>query len=227
MTLDPHRSVLRRFATGGLPTRDSFQERCELCGDAIEPQHRHLIDIDSRDLNCACRACTILFDREGAGAGRYRLIADRVLRVVDFHLDDLGWASLRIPVQLAFFTYDSSMQRVRAYYPSPLGATEAQLHLDRWEAIRHDNPVVASIEPDVEALLVHRRERDPRYLVVPIDKCYSLVGVIRTHWKGLSGGTEVWDEVDRFFDDLSSSAATVDRDGNGSVASGKEEAWAG
>ena len=37
---------------------------------------------------------------------------------------------------------------------------------------------------------------------VPIDECYKLVGLIRTHWRGLSGGTEVWEEIGRFFDEL-------------------------
>jgi hypothetical protein len=28
------------------------------------------------------------------------------------------------------------------------------------------------------------------------------VGLIRANWKGLSGGTEVWDEIGLFFADL-------------------------
>jgi hypothetical protein len=34
---------------------------------------------------------------------------------------------------------------------------------------------------------------------VPIDECFRLVGLIRTHWRGLSGGTAVWAEIGRFF----------------------------
>ena len=37
------------------------------------------------------------------------------------------------------------------------------------------------------------------YYLVPIDECYKLVGLIRTHWRGLSGGTEVWREIGAFF----------------------------
>ena len=37
------------------------------------------------------------------------------------------------------------------------------------------------------------------YYIAPIDECYKLVGLIRTNWKGLSGGTEVWTEIGRFF----------------------------
>jgi hypothetical protein len=40
------------------------------------------------------------------------------------------------------------------------------------------------------------------YFVVPIDVCYRLVGLIRIHWRGLSGGTEVWQEIGKFFTEL-------------------------
>ena len=32
-------------------------------------------------------------------------------------------------------------------------------------------------------------------IIVPIDQCYRLSGLIRLHWRGLSGGSEVWEEV--------------------------------
>jgi hypothetical protein len=38
--------------------------------------------------------------------------------------------------------------------------------------------------------------------VVPIDECFKLVGLIRAHWRGLSGGTEVWQQMAQFFADL-------------------------
>ena len=40
------------------------------------------------------------------------------------------------------------------------------------------------------------------YAMVPIDECYKLVGLIRTHWKGFGGGTEVWQEIEKFFVEL-------------------------
>ena len=36
--------------------------------------------------------------------------------------------------------------------------------------------------------------------LVPIDDCYALVGLIRTRWRGLTGGREVWDEIAAFFE---------------------------
>jgi hypothetical protein len=62
-----------------------------------------------------------------------------------------------------------------------------------------DNPVLKEIEPDTEALLVNRVGDARAYYLVPIDECYKLVGLIRARWRGLSGGTEVWEEIGRFF----------------------------
>ena len=47
---------------------------------------------------------------------------------------------------------------------------------------------------------------DPEYYLAPIDQCYRLVGLIRAHWRGLSGGTEVWREIAQFFDELKARA---------------------
>jgi hypothetical protein len=44
---------------------------------------------------------------------------------------------------------------------------------------------------------------------VPIDDCYRLVALIRTRWRGLTGGREVWEELARFFDDLDETAAVA------------------
>jgi hypothetical protein len=64
--------------------------------------------------------------------------------------------------------------------------------------------------PDVEALLVDRVGGAHRHWLVGVDECYALVGLIRTRWRGLSGGTEVWGEISAFFDalDARSEAAT-------------------
>ena len=91
-----------------------------------------------------------------------------------------------------------------AQYPSPGGAMESSLDLEYWDAIVERNPVLKKFEPDVEALLVNRISESPRYYRAPIDQCFRLVGIIRTHWHGLSGGPEVWHEIDMFFGELDS-----------------------
>jgi hypothetical protein len=182
--------------------REAVQERCELCGEPIAAEHRHLLDLERRELMCACRACTILFDRKAAGAGHYRLVPERRLRLVDFALDDLAWEELRIPVDMAFFFRGSREGRVMAFYPGPMGATESLLELDAWEALEAANPVLATMEPDVEALLVNRARGARQHWIVPIDDCYRLAGLIRTHWRGLTGGREVWEQIGRFYERL-------------------------
>ena len=83
-----------------------------------------------------------------------------------------------------------------------MGATESELELESWEELEAENPVLGELEDDVEALLVNRAGARREYFLVPIDDCYALAGVLRTHWKGLAGGAEVWREIDAFFDRL-------------------------
>jgi hypothetical protein len=84
-------------------------------------------------------------------------------------------------------------------YPSPAGATEALVPAEAWEALTEENPVLRGLEPDVEGLLVNRVGEARECYRVGIDECYKLVGLIRIHWRGLSGGTVVWDQIGRFF----------------------------
>jgi hypothetical protein len=129
-------------------------------------------------------------------------------------MTDAEWDSLMIPINLAFFFRNSADSRVCALYPSPAGATESLLPLAAWNNIVEANPVLKGLEPDVEALLVnrvgHARGDSPgQYYTVPIDACYRLVGLIRLHWKGFSGGTEVWQEIGKFFSDLRAQTLVV------------------
>ena len=178
------------------------EERCELCGREIPPDHRHVLDLEAGELRCACRACAILFDRRAAAQGSLRLVGNRRLRLVDFELSDLAWERLRIPVDMAFFFRSSQAGRVQAFYPGPMGATESQLGLEAWEQLERENPVLATLEPDVEALLVNRARGARQHFLVPIEDCYRLAGIIRTRWRGLTGGEEVWRQIDGFFKEV-------------------------
>jgi hypothetical protein len=198
----PAPSRLARMARRSTDEREALQERCDLCGEPIAAEHRHLLDLSQRELMCACRACTILFDRTAAGAGHYRLVPDRRLRLVDFELDDVTWEELRIPVDMAFFFRASPEGAVRAFYPGPMGATESLLELAAWEELEASNPVLRSMQDDVEALLVNRARGSRQHWIVPIDDCYGLVGLIRMRWKGLTGGRAVWEEIARFYEQL-------------------------
>lgn len=114
-------------------------------------------------------------------------------------MTDAEWESLRIPIGLAFFVQSSAAGRVTALYPGPAGPTESLLGLEAWSGIAARNAAVQAMEPDVEALLVNRVGNARDHYVAPIDRCYELAGLIRVHWHGLSGGDEVWREIDGFF----------------------------
>jgi hypothetical protein len=110
---------------------------------------------------------------------------------------------------MAFFFHRSDAGRVVAYYPSPAGPTESLLELDAWDELERANPVLRTLEPDVEALLVNRSRGARQYLLVPIEDCYALVGLIRTRWRGLTGGREVWEEIESFFGGLAGRSKQV------------------
>lgn len=224
----------QRAATRQIPPDQVAEEQCELCGAPIGARHQHLLDTSERRLMCACRACGLLFDRKAASDGHYRLVPDRRLRIEDFELDEARWEGFAIPVDMAFFFRNTELDRIVAFYPGPAGATESQLELHSWEELEKANPIVAEMEPDVEALLVNRARGAREHWLVPIDDCYDLVGLMRTRWKGLSGGQEVWQEIGRFFDQLGGRAKTVRREGTaakatrraqGPAAEDKEAAW--
>jgi hypothetical protein len=117
---------------------------------------------------------------------------------------DTEWEALALPINLAFFFQSTAAKRVIAMYPSPAGATESLLPLTSWEALVAANPCLEQMQADVEALLVRRLHEAREYYIVPIDLCFELAGLIRIHWRGLSGGDRVWKELEHFFSKLKS-----------------------
>ncbi len=187
-------------------------EHCELCSVAVRSEHAHLIELPQRRVLCACTACALLFG--GRSDAKFKLVPREVRRLVDFQMTDAEWDGLLIPINLAFFVLSGTDSRVSALYPSPAGATESLLPLETWNNIVQANPVLGRMQPEVEALLVnrvgHAREASrAEYYVAPIDECFRLVGLIRVHWRGLSGGEEVWREIGNFFTLLRSKAQVV------------------
>ena len=183
--------------------------RCELCAEPLEAAHRHLFDRTARQPRCACRACAVLFADPAAGGGRYRLVPDRRWLLTGFALDDETWAALNIPVQMAFLRKVSGDGRVEVCYPSPAGVVEADCDQDVWDRLVRDNPVLAGLTEDVEALLVNRVRGAREHWLLPIDDCYSLVGLLRSGWRGFTGGSEVWRRLSTFFADLRAIAEPV------------------
>jgi Family of unknown function (DUF5947) len=166
-------------------------EHCGLCHQALAPQHDHLIDPRTRRLVCSCQACAILFNNPAA---QYKRVPKRVRFLPDCNLSDAEWDAMMIPIGIAFFVKHGEDDQITAFYPSPAGPVESLLSLD----VGH--PAFDRLETDTEALLVNRAANES--FVLPIDECYRLVGLMRAHWKGLSGGDEVWKKIQLFFEEM-------------------------
>ncbi len=187
-------------------------EVCDLCGETIPDEHSHLVDLTARSLSCSCRPCALLFTNPGAAGGRYRPVPERHRAVPGLMVSPGQWDRLQIPVSVAFFFFNSEQGRVAAFYPSPAGATESLLPLDIWEELVAANPVLATLEPDVEALLARaERDRAAEYYLVPIDACYELVGHLRRLWRGFDGGQEAKGALDAFFERVRSRSVPTER----------------
>ncbi|WP_424535718.1 DUF5947 family protein [Sphaerisporangium viridialbum] len=190
---------LRRFRE----PRPPAGPRCEMCAEALDERHGHAVNVESRGLLCVCRGCVLLLSRGAEVArGRYRAVPERCLYVPSFRLEDADWEELQIPVRTAFFFRNSTLDRFVAFYPSPGGATESLLDLSAWDRVLAANPELPEALADVEAYLIDRGPGGFACHLVPIDTCYELVGLVRTHWKGFHGGQEAWDAIDGFFEEL-------------------------
>jgi len=190
-----HLPLLQRI----LQKRPPPGERCDFCAMLLPPDHGHLIELAARRILCSCRPCYIVFEPTGAAQGRYRPIPTRYEELRGFALDDAQWDALAIPIGLAFFFYNSLEKKMFAFYPSPAGATESLLPLDTWDEIAAANSLLASLEPDVEAILIRRSQERARAFIVPIDAAYELVGIIRSNWKGFDGGEQAHQRIDAYF----------------------------
>jgi hypothetical protein len=184
--------TLRRFRE-----RRSYQEKCEFCGAGLQAEHRHLLEVANGRIVCTCFPCAFRF--QDVVGGRFKLIPSDIRHLAQLDLSDSEWENLALPINLAFFFYSTPQQKMNAMYPSPAGATESLLPLTAWDSLVERNSILAAIESDVEALLVNRVGTKREHYIVPIDLCFELVGLIRVHWRGLSGGDRVWEEVDTFF----------------------------
>jgi hypothetical protein len=108
---------------------------------------------------------------------------------------------LQIPVRLVFFfRHGPGGDRWASFYPGPAGATESTLGLDAWRELAAAVPLVSTVEPEVEALLVEGGSQGHLgWYLVPISACYELVGRVKRSWRGFDGGEEARREIDEFF----------------------------
>jgi hypothetical protein len=195
---------LRRVAASQTATRPPHQvEHCDLCGSEVSAEHRHLLQIEERQILCSCESCFAL----RSGDPELRPTGRRIVALPDFQLTDELWAEFRIPIGLAFLFVSSIAERVTAFYPSPAGATESELDLGAWRELVAANPILASLELDGEALIVNRLADPPQFLIAPIDRCYALVGLVKLRWEGINGGSNLREAIAGFLDALRREAA--------------------
>jgi hypothetical protein len=177
-------------------------ERCDLCRSGMPHDHRHLLNLHERQIVCVCESCWAI----RSGDPEMRPVGTRTVWLDGFELPDEVWAGFRIPIGLAFFMHSTVTDAVVALYPSPAGATESELSLESWDPLVALNPVLEQLEPDGEALIVNRLADPPVFAIAPIDRCYMLVGLIKTSWQGISGGSGVNEAVAGFFEELRTAA---------------------
>ncbi|MFF6998912.1 DUF5947 family protein [Streptomyces sp. NPDC008313] len=178
-------------------------EACDLCRAPVADDHRHLYDTGREEVLCACRPCTLLFVKDAASGGHYRLVPRRRVRLPEVPADALG-----VPVGLAFFVRRAD-GTVTAHYPSPLGATRWEVGAEAWRDTVAGCPELGTLETDVEALLVNTARGARHHWIVPVDDCFRMVAVVRREWKGLSGGDALWPAVERFFGQLEQPARSA------------------
>jgi hypothetical protein len=194
-------AALRRFAKSR-----ANAERCELCGTELGADHQHLLDRASRQITCSCDACAILFC--GQQSAKFLRVPRRVLKLDHFAWSDSEWDALALPINLAFFVRQPNGE-ASVMYPSAAGVMVSMIELPPWAELFAAHPEMLAVEAEVEALLINRiGDQDLAYLV-PIDAAYRLVGVIRTKWRGLSGGVEVWQAIADFFAGLERQASPL------------------
>src|SRR3712207_8440129 len=60
--------------------------------------------------------------------------------------------------------------------------------------------------------MIRRPPRSTLFPYTTLFRSYSLVGLIRMHWRGLSGGREVWERIGQFFEEHRGRSKVVPRE---------------
>jgi hypothetical protein len=189
---------LRKFVTGPV-------ERCDFCRTRLADEHPHLVETHTLRLLCACIGCSTDMAADGMG---YRAVERRQETLMDFVLEDADWLSLQIPIDVAFLFRPDGEEAPIALFPGPAGATRSQLSSEAWLALTAKYSLLNELSPATEALLINRAGGKRDHYRVSTDHCYALTGLLRTRWRGLTGGAEAWAAIDSYFADL---AQTIER----------------
>jgi hypothetical protein len=149
-------------------------DRCELCGGRVDDLHRHVVDVERHAMCCACRACAMLFSHD-RGQGRFRTVPERVRASPAFTMTPATWAELGVPAPVGYFVRDAA-DRHWVCYPGSIGLIRADVSAAQWAAIAATTALAGALEPEVDALLVHRRAAAAfECFVLPVAAGYDVI----------------------------------------------------
>ncbi|OLZ11328.1 DUF5947 family protein [Sulfobacillus thermosulfidooxidans] len=179
------------------------EDVCEVCNRLI-PQtgHRHLLRLQTGQVVCACQHCALLFD--APGQSQYQSIPTRIISLGRAMLDMEFWDRISSPVHLVGIVKRRGGQ-AEIFYPSPAGAVSGGpisrefLTLPLQEALD-------TMSDEVEVLLFADLSGMTEGFLIPLDRFYELIGLLRLNWQGLSGGNDVSRRIRQFFDQLARQA---------------------
>ena len=140
---------------------------------------------------------------------------DRYVSFPDFALTSTQWDALQIPVGVAFFFMNSTIEPGRRVLPEPgrrdgVAAVARLVGRDRRRQSRIWRPAARrrGVPGAQRRPTIGCATEQPECYLVPIDVCYELVGELRRLWKGFDGGTEAHAALDAFFDRVRDRATT-------------------
>lgn len=199
--------ALHRFLRELEATR-AAAEHCEMCASPLAgAQQRHLLDLVHHTFLSICNACALAFGPRGANAGTYRLVPTRHLALLDFQDTGALWAGSEQAEKIAYVLRSSEAGRVLVLSLDPAGVRESLFDLECWRMLLNANPLLDSLEPDVEALLINRIERLPASYIVPIDTCSRLLGLLERCQQSQEGDQAIWKVAGAFFADIQAEAS--------------------
>lgn len=191
----------------------STESHCAFCGAPLAADHAHLLNPASQQFTCACGPCAVLIGAEKGSP--YLRVVQEVHRLDNCHLADPEWDTLTAPSGLAILVRDAhdrilAIQHISIESPSgdsaedsgAPAATERRVPPDLWRSLVDAHPSLRALQPEVEALLIHRLGPEPECFLVPRAEANRLAALLQQNWRGLSGGIDLWRAVARFFDDV-------------------------
>ena len=153
----------------------------------------------------ACRPCYLVFAPHGAGGSASARCQIGSCPSPDFVLSSAQWDALQIPVGVAFFFMNSSLntspRSIQAPQAPPsrccrsIRGIRSSMRIPIWPRL-----CPTSKRSSFAAGIVDPEAAQAECYLVPIDVCYELVGELRRLWKGFDGGTEAHAALDEFFD---------------------------